>query len=184
MYSKKSEKRKKKKKMKKKPKKRIDKQITRIPGMFPSPIMGSQSIIYQPPQMARQEDPIHYLKPKQENKDDVEWDIKALKKLLEEDRIRKAKSDYEPSEFGGSENTFRQEQIRKQRTDDSLSLNRLYRNRLFSTDSNRASSISSHESLNQNPLLTKKGQDIKFTGEEVVIKKKVRSGARSPTRRR
>jgi hypothetical protein len=46
MYSKKSEKRKKKKKMKKKPKKRIDKQITRVPGMFPSPIMGSNSIIY------------------------------------------------------------------------------------------------------------------------------------------
>jgi hypothetical protein len=57
MYSKKSEKRKKKKKMKKKPKKRTDKQITRIPGMFPSPIMGSNSIIYQPPQMTR-EDPV------------------------------------------------------------------------------------------------------------------------------
>tara|TARA_R110001632_G_scaffold19968_2_gene60099 strand:- start:637 stop:1149 length:513 start_codon:yes stop_codon:yes gene_type:complete len=57
MYSKKSEKRKKKKKMKKKPKKRIDKQITRVPGMFPSPIMGSNSIIYQPAPMPR-EDPV------------------------------------------------------------------------------------------------------------------------------
>ena len=164
MYSKKSEKRKKKKKMKKKPKKRIDKQITRVPGMFPSPIMGSQSIIYQPPQMARQEDPIHYLKPKQENKDDIEWDIKALKKRLEEESIRKAKTDYEPSDFGGSENTFRQEQIRNQQTDDLLSINRLHRERLYSTEPNRASSISSHESLTHNPLI--------FTGQEVVIKKK------------
>jgi len=60
MYSKKSEKRKKKKKPKKPKKpKRIarERRPAGLPGMFPSPIMGSNSVVYQPAPMPR-EDPV------------------------------------------------------------------------------------------------------------------------------
>ncbi len=60
MYSKKSEKRKKKKKPKKPKKpKRIarERRPAGVPGMFPSPIMGSNSVVYQPAPMPR-EDPV------------------------------------------------------------------------------------------------------------------------------
>jgi len=57
MYSKKSEKRKKKKKPRKPRRIARERRPAGLPGMFPSPIMGSNSVVYQPAPMPR-EDPV------------------------------------------------------------------------------------------------------------------------------
>ena len=57
MYSKKSEKRKKKKKPRKPRRIARERRPAGLPGIFPSPIMGSNSVVYQPAPMPR-EDPV------------------------------------------------------------------------------------------------------------------------------
>jgi len=180
MYSKKSEKRKKKKKMKKKPKKRIDKQITRIPGMFPSPIIGSNSIIYQPPQMTR-EDPVAQINIRNteavrnrlllENGTDLVAPQRRLETLVAPEQ---------PSVAPSKPKMVIQE----------IPPHRQKPNRSSSLPPTPTAGYFTGEKIS---LLPNQGEEIKISenitlrGDDIILrrkKKKTRSGARSPTKRR